>query len=1127
MITDLTSTDSSAFISESSSWVLSNAVCPSCSQTFTIPPNSCGLAQEIVFGGPNILGPSGQPTNGETYERLYEKMDTFAYKIGVEFDFWVFTSSAIPSALMKVQVNNDAWLSGTFVSEAPECSVDYQVSTGVFVKYIYKYHAYGWFDVSNLIIFGSSFKLQIQSQSSYPSTTYSVGIKNVKIYRTSPGSLTPANFPCDKNEYWDGNSCASCSSFCEVCSDSSNTQCTVCRDGYYNYNDGTCRASCDPPYTDQTISGKLFCVPACPTDFYWAHNKSCSTTCDSPFTPSVSPGTSLKACISLCGTSQFLYPNQTCLSTCLLPLQTTITTTYKLCTNPCLNTGLYLFPSGSCLADCPDPLKIRSIPTIDYCYSPCSSSQPYLYTNGSCDALCLDPLVAIDESTTTGIKYCRNPCQNTDDFLYPNRSCMSDCPLPLLTRVVPGTNFCYNPCSDSTPYLYPNSSCQADCQPPLVVQSEDDVQYCRNPCQPSEYLYLNRSCKAACPQPLHIRSTPGADYCYSPCDLSTEYLFEDGTCIASCDSPLITQDDPEVRYCRNPCYNTNNYLYPNSTCKSTCNFPLDNRTDTLGLYCFNPCLVIPNSFLHHNQSCLETCQSPLVMKNEPIADFCLLPCEDPEQYFFEPTAKCQGTCDYPYIAITDWVQKLCISSLDKEEIKQIEKIADATSTAGTAADTGVAVLSLITSSDSTSACMGPIAKMLQYIQFMNISFPEKVQLMMDQQNENARSEGFTQKMLGETLDEFPNHELPKKFQVYRMPSSFFVNFWPTLFNLLVILLVTFAVMILASQTKGSPRINGVLQNVTEALKWNVTLIMFCGCLGDVVFFTALELQAMQFDNFAAVFSFILCLLVNFLAIFVVVKILEINSILRKSKKSNITETQKIEKQWCNYKALFECYRDGSYSQQIFLFVFIMRSALFNGMIGYLYQYPLFQAVIFTLSNIIMLLYLLIKRPMRKLVNLLQQIVLELALLPFNTCVLILAIMDRQAVKAFDQRESLGNVILYINIAVPFLALALMAAKVVAIGLEFYKQKKANQLNKLKKFNVEISRQTNVPLNTTQGILPSQTLSSSSFLVRSAVPVEHMQVLDLAESVYLPRSPDTSFNFLNPSFSPALHKISKG
>ncbi len=102
----------------------------------------------------------------------------------------------------------------------------------------------------------------------------------------------------------------------------------------------------------------------------------------------------------------------------------------------------------------------------------------------------------------------------------------------------------------------------------------------------------------------------------------------------------------------------------------------------------------------------------------------------------------------------------------------------------------------------------------------------------------------------------------------------------------------------------------------------------------------------------------------------------------------------------------------------------------------------------------MLLYLVIKRPMRKIITLIQQIVLELVLLPFNICVLALAIMDDQEILEIDRRKAIGNVIFFINVMVPIISVVLMAAKFIAMGIDMYKTWKLSKLNKPKGLAME-------------------------------------------------------------------------
>jgi len=278
---------------------------------------------------------------------------------------------------------------------------------------------------------------------------------------------------------------------------------------------------------------------------------------------------------------------------------------------------------------------------------------------------------------------------------------------------------------------------------------------------------------------------------------------------------------------------------------------------------------------------------------------------------------------------------------------------------------------------------------------------------------------------------------------------------------------------------------------------------------------------MQFDNAAAVFSFILCLGINTLAVLVVNQIIDVNSAIRTSKKSNSEEQQKkmIEQQWNSYKALFECYKDYSFYQQIFLFVFLVRLALFNAIIGYFYNYPLFQATTAVASNIMMLGYLVIKRPMKKLVNLIQQVVLELVLLPFNVCVLALAIMDYHEIVDTDRRKSIGDVIVYINLIVPILSLVLMAAKAIVMGVDFYRSWKLAKSEKIKKL---ASAQKSLRLQDLLNITEEQQFPTSKTLAdpvqtfdpadQSSLSIEHDSVR--SNSMINPRrSKFSKLNFL--------------
>jgi len=188
-------------------------------------------------------------------------------------------------------------------------------------------------------------------------------------------------------------------------------------------------------------------------------------------------------------------------------------------------------------------------------------------------------------------------------------------------------------------------------------------------------------------------------------------------------------------------------------------------------------------------------------------------------------------------------------------------------------------------------------------------------------------------------------------------------------------------------------------------------------------------------------------------------------------------------------------------------------ALFNAIIGYFYNYPLFQATTAVASNILMLGYLLIKKPMKKVVNLIQQIVLEFVLLPFNVCVLALAIMDYHEIDDTARRRSIGDVIVYINLIAPILSGALLAAKAIVMAVDFYRTWKLAKANKLKKLG---SIQTSSPIDSLSGSKNFATADQTQILdisdpslilmeqssVRSSIPLDRNQRISIFFKVYL-------------------------
>jgi hypothetical protein len=116
-------------------------------------------------------------------------------------------------------------------------------------------------------------------------------------------------------------------------------------------------------------------------------------------------------------------------------------------------------------------------------------------------------------------------------------------------------------------------------------------------------------------------------------------------------------------------------------------------------------------------------------------------------------------------------------------------------------------------------------------------------------------------------------------------------------------------------------------------------------------------------------------------------------------------------------------------------------------LGTLFDHPLVECILILLMNIAMLAYLFIKRPFKEKIAQIQQVVLELFTLVVNISVFILAVFDARHSEAFDQRKTIGKLLIIINMIFNFTVAGFMLLLLVLQGWEIYKDYKSRRQEK--------------------------------------------------------------------------------
>ena len=571
-------------------------------------------------------------------------------------------------------------------------------------------------------------------------------------------------------------------------------------------------------------------------------------------------------------------------------------------------------------------------------------------------------------------------------------------------------------------------SCPSNC-----ISCSSSTQCTR--CSDGYFLYWDGTCISSCPPPYVSAGDGSYKECHTPCESSGTYMVWDYSCSSTCETPYVPVVINNAKFCNYPCnVASGEYLFWDGSCQSSCsNYP---RTDNGYKFCD---VCQPGYYMYPDMSCLPTCPSPLKIHTNINSHFCSFPCANHNKYYDLRNLECLSSCDYPNTLLTG---NICQLDLSGSDAKQAAAVSGTLNKADTAMSAATTIVGLVDFANPDAFCAVGLQKMLQYIKFMKITYPPKLQAILDKQESDTLAK-YIPAIPTSLSKDLPLHSIPTNFKKYKLHSSFLVNFW-TLF--LILCSIVAAVAIICMLTYCFKKINiiyTVCAKVKHALKWNLALMQFITYYSSIVLFTSLEVRTTKFDGFSPVFSFIVCFIINVVGIFVIVRMF---IVLRDRRRHNTTigghnQSQgapPVENKWKDYEVLYKTYKENSFSEQAFLPLFVTRIYLFNVIIAYLFEYPLVQALLITLLNLVTLIYLGAKRSLKENTVLFKYAGQEMIIFIINVCVLALAILDKLKLTLTKSRNMLGDVIIGCNIAFTAVAMAYLCMKVLVLLFDVFK-----------------------------------------------------------------------------------------
>jgi len=536
-------------------------------------------------------------------------------------------------------------------------------------------------------------------------------------------------------------------------------------------------------------------------------------------------------------------------------------------------------------------------------------------------------------------------------------------------------------------------------------------------CSPDFRWASNNSCIANCDPPLHSQTSGGEVICSSPCPAGN-YLHYNGVCLPSCPPPLISRIDPGIRYCLLPCSPPNTYLLPNGDCSANCS-------------------------------------SPAVAGGSAIIPLCTSPCDDSE-YFYEQENECRTSCDPPYESQQISFIKVCklgVNNNPREapkvsNMEEIKGLFDANSALGQISGIGMKTTSVLNSNSPSFITLAGVSSMLLYFRYMKIRYPPNLLGYFRMQDYPLISIGFGIDFPLSLEENIESQRLPDVFEFYKLHSSFLVNSWNSLTTLVIVFVTIFIIMGLLFLINKSSKVHALLGKLLQQAKWNYPLMILCGSFGETVFYSALQFRTSQFDSLESVLGLFLAIGMVAVSLWIVCQALFIVIAVRKNQKKirgeNVKKQEDSHEKWKDYGILYSEYKENSFLNQSYMTIYLLRNSFFHLIIVTLFNYPLLQAILLTILSVVALTYLLLLRPLKNLLDLIQTCINEVFLLIVTAGVLILAISNDSKDSSIDLRERIGDTIIIINTIFCSLPLAFLGISGLSLILRFYKASKGSK-----------------------------------------------------------------------------------
>ena len=225
-------------------------------------------------------------------------------------------------------------------------------------------------------------------------------------------------------------------------------------------------------------------------------------------------------------------------------------------------------------------------------------------------------------------------------------------------------------------------------------------------------------------------------------------------------------------------------------------------------------------------------------------------------------------------------------------------------------------------------------------------------------------------------------------------------------------------------------------------------MFFATTIGDIFFFSIIQMRFFEANSPTAAAGLFISLTMLLLSIIFMMLTYYLASESKRTKardneERSSTHFQEFAQEYRSYQVLFGGCNPSSGLMESFFLIYIIRLTIPMIIAATLVKSPIAQAIIYLILNILIISYIVLRRPIKHKINCVNLLLIEIAMLVANICALILSshgtVSDSYVVTKMI--DSLSEVILFCSIFIEFIALIFLIIKVVLVAVEALKYRK--------------------------------------------------------------------------------------